>query len=133
MKPREEIANILQFIRDSLTAAQLFHGIEQSPERSDLHEIVCYDDEERINAALIGWDDVEKTVRYYAYDPVRANHNEAEGIDGPDAEWAWETGSAEMLLLHLKGEVRRIQAKYRRLVREAEEKELRGLELDSGE
>lgn len=120
MKPREEVANVIRFIKDSLTAAQLFYAIEPIPENPDAFTIAAHDDDGYVNSGILGWDNAAGTVRYFAYDPVRINHNEAEGIE--NGEVAWETKTAEFFVAHLTGEVREIQAKYQRLLREAEKR-----------
>ena len=116
-EPREEVQNVRAFITDSLLAAGLLYVIEPSPENPDTFVAAAVDQEGYANTGIFGWNEETKLVRFFAFDPVRINHNEAEGIEnGPVA---WETKTAEFFVAHLTGEARQIQAKYRALVEKA--------------
>ena len=129
-EPREEVQNVRTFIEDSLIAAGLPHVIETSPESPNTFVVAAWDNEGYVNTGIFGWNEETKRVRCFAFDPVQINHNEAEGVE--DGKAAWETKTAEFLVAHLVGEVRKIQAKYRALLA-ADEKPQSGFELDSGQ
>ncbi len=112
---RSEVANVIAFLRDSLTAAQLFYAIEQDDLNPNVFTVAAYDDDCYVNSAIVGWDKEKGCVVYLAHDPSRENHDIAEGIPEEDSKCWWSAGTAAMLLLHLTGEVREIRAKARKI------------------
>lgn len=111
---RPEVLQVIRFIRDSLEAQELLHVTEQDEENPDVFLCQAFDEDEHINAGLVGWDDAEERVRFYAYDPVRIRHNEAEGVDRTaDSEWCWEAKGAMTFVDHLNGTVREVMESAR--------------------
>lgn len=110
---RPEVESVLQFVRDSLNAAHLLHELEQTEENPDCWIVVARDDDGYENRGLVGWDDETNAVIYFAYDPLRFNHDQAEGIPEMESACWWQPDTAIMLLMHLKGDARRIMAKER--------------------
>lgn len=116
---RPEVANVIAFLRDSLTAAQLLHAIEQDDLNPNVFTVAAYDDD-YVNSGIVGWDAAKEQVLYLCHDPARDSHNTAEGVADEDNRCWWSAGSAAMMLMHLKGEVREIVAKHQAIERAAE-------------
>ncbi len=116
---RSEVANVIAFIKDSLTAAQLFHAIEQDDLNPNVFTVAAYDDD-YINSGIVGWNEIEQRVMYLCHDPSRENHDVMEGIDENESKCWWDARSAAVFLMHLDGSAREVIAKYRGLVRAAE-------------
>ncbi len=112
---RSEVANVIAFIKDSLTAAQLFHAVEQDDLNPNVFTMAANDNDGYLNSAIVGWDAANGRVAYLCHDPSRENHDVAEGIPEEDSKCWWSAGTAAMLLMHLKGEVRKIRAKARKI------------------
>lgn len=125
MKPaRSEVANVVQFLRDSLTAAQLFHVVEQDDLNPDVFTVAAYDDD-YINSGIVGWDEGRQCCAYLCHDPARDTHNTAEGVPEEENRCWWSAGSSAMMLLFLKGDVREIVSRHQSLARASD------LELDT--
>ncbi len=117
---RSEVQNVVQFLRDSLTAAQLYHAVIQDDLNPDVYTVAAHDEDDYLNSAIVGWDKEKECVVYLCHDPSRENHDLAEGIPEEDSKCWWSAGSAAMLLMHLTGEVREIRAKQRKIELDSE-------------
>ncbi len=116
---RSEVANVIAFIKDSLTAAQLYHAVIQDEANFNVFTVAAYDDD-YINSGIIGWHEAEQRVVYLCHDPLRDNHARAEGLSDEENRCWWDARSAAVFLMHLDGSAREAVAKYQDLVRAAE-------------
>ena len=105
---REEVKNVLEYIRDSLTSQGVEFQIEQDDINPDAFAIGALDKSGHGNFGLVGWNEEGNKVGYAAYDPVRGNHDEQEGVPEDESKCFWSPDSARVMVMFLTGEVRKI-------------------------
>ncbi len=120
---REEVTNVARFLRDSLIEQGLRHDIEQVEENADCWSFMATDSAGYHNFGLISWHPERGAVTYVAYDPLRARHDEMEGIGEDDSRCWWSPPTAMMMLWHLNGYVREVMAQHRAVALEAMKRE----------
>ncbi len=64
-----------------------------------------------VNSGIIGWSVKSDEIHYFAYDPIRHNHDLQEGIDEGDAVFGWRAKDREMFIWHLNGKIKEILSK----------------------
>lgn len=112
MPCREEIANVVHFVEQTLTAAGVKHAFQQDDENPNLWSVAAVS-EDRLYMAFVAWNEEDQCVSYLGHDKVEERRREAEGFS-PDMALAFvNLHNAYCLTLWLKGEVREIQAKAR--------------------
>lgn len=117
MTAHPEIAEIVQYIKEQLTGAQLFHCVVQDPDNPNVYTVAAFD-EDYVNTGFVAWNEEEQRIAFLCHNPVVEKHDQLEGVPPEDSKAWWDAKSAEVFLLHLTGGVREIEAKFRRLVEE---------------
>ena len=112
---RNEVCAALDFLHDELSALELIHGQEQDELDPNLWTVVAHDSCGHINLGFVGWSTPLARVVFVGYDPMVANHDEAEGVEEDDSLCRFELADADMMLMHLSGDVRDIVARYRQI------------------
>lgn len=120
METRKEVADIIQLVKNGLTAAELLYVIEADLDNPNLFTIMANDEEGYVNSGLLGWSEDLQAVYYACYNPVQANHDQGEGVAESESRCWWSAGSVDVFLCFLKGEVREIEARFRQIVQESE-------------
>lgn len=110
---REEVSNVIQFIRDSLTSQELLHVTVQDDENPDCWSVAARDEEGYVTQGLISWSPEKGAVVYAVFDPLRASHDVAEGIPEDESKCWWMPNSAVMFVQALNGVVREVIAEDR--------------------
>ena len=67
------------------------------------------------NAGIVAWDEEKQMVRFLAHDPMRENHDLAEGVPVEESRCWFDLKRIDYFMAHLVGEVRQIVAKARRI------------------
>jgi len=116
---RPEVENVLQFVCDSLKAADIPYEAEVSDENPNVVFVCAVDKQGYENVGILGWSEGKGQVYYAAFNPLTANHDEAEGIDADESKSWWEPTSAMMFVQHMNGEVRQIMSEARRELEKA--------------
>ena len=112
---RSELAAALDFIHQSLEEMGIPHVEEQDDENPDVWSVAALDSTDHANAGLVAWNKNTNQIEFLAHDPVRENHDLAEGIPEEESRCWWSAESAENMVLHLNGSAREIMDKLRRL------------------
>lgn len=112
---RPEINEILDFIHDYLNEEQLFHVQEVDADDPNLWICMARDKDDYLNGGIIGWDKTKDQIVFYAFDPLRAFHDDEEGVTPQDSRCFWDADNVNVFILHLIGEARQIVAKERKL------------------
>lgn len=107
---REEVQNIKQFIEDSLKAAEIPFEMEVTDENPNTIAVSALDKDGYENIGIFGWGN-GGTMSYAAYDPVRGNHDEVEGVPEEESKCWWSPKDADMMAAFLRGDVRRLMRK----------------------
>lgn len=112
---RPEVEAVVAEIRAALTAQGLTYEAEQDDvENPDYWVFTARDASGRLNLGMIGWsDEGGGKVGFVAYDPVRANHDEREGVPEDESRCFWRPSDWRMLVMHLNGEVHEVMARHR--------------------
>lgn len=110
---REEVVNVLRFLRDSLEAANLPHVAEQDEDQPNLWVLACADATGHENVGLLNWREDLQRITYAAYRPEMERRDMAEGIDESESKCWWSPQTAEQMAMHLSGRVREIMERYR--------------------
>jgi len=99
---------VLQFIEDSLKSVEILYELEEHDENQDTFVICALDKHGYENRGIIGWSEDKGCVSYAAFDPLRAAHDEAEGVEERYSTCWWVPESAEQMCWHLTGRVRQM-------------------------
>jgi hypothetical protein len=110
-----DLAAALDFLHDALTEAELIHAQEQDEDNPNLWTVAVRDDDGYDNVGFVAWSDKTGKVEFIAHNPVIVNHDKGEDVPEEDCKGWWDCRSADNMLLHLMGEVRRIMAKTHRI------------------
>ncbi len=120
-EPREEVANVLSFLRDSLMAADLAFAIEPVEENPNAFLIAAEDKGGYQNVGIISWNEAQGVV-YGAYDPVREKRDVMEGIAEDESKCWFSPDSAELMVWHLTGRLRELVKQQREIDQKALDK-----------
>lgn len=112
------VENTLAAIREAMRQQGLECVIEPT-ENPNVFVIGAIDDKGRENAGLVGWSEKDGAVCYFAHDPIRANHNAAEGVPLEDAIDYWDAKTEMFFIAHLDGTVRDLSDKWRTLMQKS--------------
>lgn len=111
---REEVSNVVRFIKDSLLAAGLTFTAEQDEdENPDCWVIAALDKSDYQNLVLVSWNEGLGGVVYAAFKAEVARRDEMEGIGEDESLAWWRPQTAEQAVMVLTGEVREILARFR--------------------
>ncbi len=116
---RPEVADVIREISEELTAAQLLHVCEADPENPDIYTVAAHDDDGFVNTGLCGWSETQGTVFYACHNPVTEAHDKAEGVPDDESKCWWSAQSTEVFVWHLSGRVRKMAAKWQRVMQES--------------
>jgi hypothetical protein len=108
-----DLAAALDFLEEALIEAELVYVQEQDDNDPNLWTVAVRDNDGYDNVGFVGWSEQLGTVGFIALDPMTANHDMKKGVPEEDCKGFWDCKSADVMLLHLTGEVRRIMAKKR--------------------
>ena len=105
---REEVQNVLSFIKDSLLSQGVPYSVMPDDDNPDATFIISVDRDGYENFGVIGWNAENGAVAYAAYDPVRGRHDEMEGVPEDQSKCWWQPKDAEMMVMFLDGRVRKV-------------------------
>lgn len=112
---RPEVQAVVNFICDSLDAQELNYSCEQSdPDNPDAWSFVADDEDDHSTIGLLGWNDERAEVAYAVFDPIRFNHDVAEGFPEDESKCWWSPNSAVMFVQALDGTVSEIITEERK-------------------
>lgn len=121
---RPEVQSVVAFICDSLDAQELDYDYEQDdPENPNCFSFMVDDEDGRSTLGLVGWNDESASVVYGVFDPVRYNHDIAEGFTEDESKCWWKPNSAVMMVAALDGTVHEVMEQDRARKLEALDKE----------
>ena len=116
LKIQKDLTEALDSIRQVLNENQAIHVIRQEEENPYCFTCAAKDHAGYLNVGFVAWDKENDRVTFLAYDPLRANHDEAEGIPLKDSKCFWDAKNVENFILHLTGDVREIVKKHRETI-----------------
>lgn len=105
---REEVVNVIRFIKDRLEAKGIAYEMEQADPNPNVFSFISMDGAGRANLGFVSWCENPDRVGYAAFDPARAKHDEMEGVPEEESACWWVPKDAEMMAMHLDGTVRQV-------------------------
>ena len=116
LKIQRELSDALKTMAETLAEYQIFYVQQQDEIDPNFWTCAAKDHDGYLNTGFVAWDKEHNRVVFYAYDPLRANHDDAEGVAPEDSKCFWDTQNVENFILHLTGEVREIVKKHRETI-----------------
>lgn len=108
-----ELQCILDIIHQVLDEEEIYHVCEAAEENPNTYSYASIDHNDHFNFGFVSRQN-DGTFVYAAFDPIRANHDEAEGIPEDESRCWWHPADMAMFINFLNGTVSEVMGEFRK-------------------